>query len=233
MKAAGRSGAAALASDGPAPRHPFRSHRFRDHALHGPRRQGWSRNEKLQRFLDHPLRQAELVALAKPAARGVSLEQLLGLGWTKGAGLERARAGHLHRIHLASTRAGTSHSRPLPIPRVRSPKLLSRSPCAPLGARWSNRDREPRAALLLPPPTRSRGWFSGRAGRPGRIQVPKTRWATDRRRSTLRGGPRSWTGPPTPARRIAPGWRELQTDLRGDRLDYGLAIDSLMNRARA
>ncbi len=46
MKAAGRSGAAALASDGPAPRHPFRSHRFRDHALHGPRRQGWSRKRK-------------------------------------------------------------------------------------------------------------------------------------------------------------------------------------------
>jgi len=198
-----------------------------------PEGRGGRENEKLQRFLDHPLRQAELVALASRQHAVFSLEQLLGLGWTKGAGLERARAGHLHRIHLASTRAGTSHSRPLPIPRVRSPKLLSRSPRAPLGARWSNRDREPRAALLLPPPTRSRGWFrvepDGLAG--FKFRRPDGRPIADAPRCEAA------QGAGLVRQHLRAGLRldgeSCKPISAGDRLDYGLAIDSLMNRARA
>jgi REase_MTES_1575 len=59
----------------------------------------WRENQELLDYLAKPSRQAGLVALASRQHAVFSLEQLLGLGWTKGAVFERALAAYLHRIH--------------------------------------------------------------------------------------------------------------------------------------
>jgi hypothetical protein len=125
-----------------------------------------------------------------------------------------------------SARAEARAAKPgrgLPVSGVRTSEVPARAPHPSLGAGWQDRAREPGAALLVPPPARTRGWIPSRSQRVDRVQVSPARWAPDRRGAAVRDRCRSWADTPAPAGRAESGRRHVSTAVRGrpDRLRAG------------